>query len=99
MDMSDVGRTEKEMLKVMMVGTEVVGILKDVAEMNRQQFLNKLKAEFSSEEWEEIKSGYMGEVGELVNDKFIREYELEVAEISFEEYVKDIRLVYFAEAE
>ena len=99
MDMSDVGRTEKEMLKVMMVGTEVVGILKDVAEMNKQQFLNKLKAEFNSEEWEEIKSGYMGEVGELVNDKFIREYELEVAEISFEEYVKDIRLVYFAEVE
>lgn len=99
MDMSDEGRTEKEMLKVMMVGTEVVGILKDVAEMNKRDFRNMLKSEFSSEEWEEIKIGDMGEVGELVNDKFIQEYEMEVAEISFKEYVKDIRLVYFAEIE
>ena len=85
------------MLKVILVGTEVVGILKDVAEMEKEEFLEMLEAEFSAEEWEEIKSNIMGKVGEIVSEEMIEEYELEEVESSFKEYVEDIRLVYFAE--
>ena len=85
------------MLKVILVGTEVVGILKDVAEMEKEEFLEMLEAEFGAEEWEEIKSNIMGKVGEIVSEEMIEEYELEEVESSFKEYVEDIRLVYFAE--
>ena len=85
------------MLKVILVGTEVVGILKDVAEMEEEEFQEMLEAEFGAEEWEEIKSNFLGKVGEIVSEEMIEEYELEEVEISFKEYVEDIRLVYFAE--
>lgn len=84
------------MLKVILVGTEVVGILNDVSEMGKKEFLEMLEAEFSAEEWEEIKSNIMGKVGEIISEEDINEYGLEEVESSFEEYVEDIRLVYFA---